>query len=247
MAIEQVSKRFTLHDILGYLFSGIFTLIIVAVLLVFNSYCRDIEVLRMVTLFRQLHLSTQVLVYMILGYFLGLVCTSIGDALYELWWDTKDVSLLDDKSKESLSLEIRDSFRKKVADLLGVSEPPSFDTKISRKDFHSVAYSYLILHEKDRFVQIMSGRGIMYSGLAGSFVICGIAGLLLEILNCTQDRPTVLLNWIVLVVCAVGVCCGLRKASKFDALWKKHVVFGFLAGDLSLEGKQKEREESQAT
>ena len=221
-----ITNRFTLHDLFGYIFSGSLVLLAFwSLATLSNIETKSPSIEKIVTAFRQLHLTAQLAGISAVTYFVGLVCVSIGDICYNCIYRNSNRPpdiLWQDRGKLSLTPKMKDRFKEKLRKLVGDKGV------LSKQEQVDLAYSYLINTGKDRFVQLMSGRQAMFNGLAGASVVI-LLGTLLGWYNAS-------VCWSVTVCSSVACFCTLAwsvvNARRYAAWWCHHVVHATLAAPL---------------
>jgi hypothetical protein len=220
MPTLDLTGRLTLHDILGYFLSGSWAMIIFSIITISNRVNEIYLFPALSDAFLRLHLSMQVACTVVAAYILGLICNAIGDLLFSVFGHKE----LPGEHHSAYSVEVLQTLQERINIFAGSTAfANSFELQ------RHLAYSYLINNEKDGFVQAMSAKGAMYSGIAGSSLLAIIFTLITSLLSHHFTTGCCWFNLAIILLAFSGMFWGLSGAKKFDRLWKRHVVFGFLA------------------
>jgi hypothetical protein len=222
MAVEEISKRFTLHDVFGYLLPGTVSLLGSGAFAIAYNLHASVVVTALSNKFQDLHISVQILAFVATAYVCGLLAIGIGDITYVLLGFRRRKPLGASTGKWALSDPVKAALRKKLNSVIPES------TELSERDQRFLAYSHLIDAQKDGFVQLMSGRGAMYLGLTGAITLIAASGVALSV---ASNWPSIDYKTIIAIIFTmlVGELWTISNAYAFDCWWEKHVVFAYLS------------------
>lgn len=238
MAIDEIAKRFTLHDVFGYLFPGTLTVAGFGACMVLHEAHTSVQARALFSAFKELHTVTQGAIGVSVAYFVGLACVSVGHLALRVYvWKfvSKDangfprIEAFDGKRDWKLQECVLELFKEKLHKEMDCKRDFSNRSQIS------LAYAYLLDRKRDDFVQIMAGREVTYKSLTGaSLLTCLFAGWLSYYYK--LPSPTLLTLYALLPVILLW---GLFSSRQFERWWTHHVIYCFLMSQNSADDARK--------
>jgi|694.fasta_scaffold16413_4 hypothetical protein len=223
MAIEEISKRFTLRDLFGFLLPGCLALFGIVAFAILGDVPSIPEVAVFEKAFRQMPFSIQIVAFVVIAYVFGLLSISLGDLVYSSWRRTPG-GTPNSEDTRAFNESVRKTLRRDIEDFVPAKEV------LSPKDKLSIVYSRLIGTQKDGFVQRMFGLGAIFLGMTSAFLLIAMLGVI----------PYPCIHWhefgvrdcvvvgLILVLIMLLEFWAICKALAYDDWWKKQVVYGFI-------------------
>lgn len=229
--MDEIAKRLNLHEFFSHLFPGAVALGLCMAASAalgpdparawpasaFQSFAGD-------------SLTVKLIAFLVASYALGLVCLSAGDGIMKFVRRLAPSTRLEmlDPKHDALSASQRAMIRRRVCDLTGLACETGPEHLTDRQVFQ-LCYAYTIANRLDGFIQVMSGRMAMYTGLAGAFAVGGALWVIANVVNPDLAAAPGLIAGVVALV-LLAVVWATTKARHFDHWFCLHVYNTFLMG-----------------
>ena len=223
MAIEEISKRFTLHDLFGFLLRGCLALFGIVAFAILGDVPSVPEVAVFANAFRQMPFSIQILAFVVIAYVFGLFSISLGDLVYSSWRRTPG-GKLNSEDTRAFNESVRKTRLRDIEDFVDPKEV------LSPKEQLSIVHSRLIGTKKDGFAQLIFGLGAIFLGMTSAFLLIAMLGVIpYAFIHSNEigvrDYGVVGLVLVLIMLLEVWAIC---KALTYDDWWEKHVVYSFI-------------------
>jgi len=211
MNTTEIVGKFSLHDVLGYLFPGI--LVCMGLSLIASSVDSDAKRL-LISEFSALHLTGQIAALLSVAYLAGWFSFTVGMVLYNCL-----------SGRWPIDYGFSSGVKQRLEDRTNTKMAIGANNSLGNDEQFFVAYACLLNENKAAFTVTMSARKAMCQALAGAFLFLAMSSFSVgwyEGFACSLF----LFGWILCLILGVWF---LYVARLFDRWCERHNVFAFLA------------------